>query len=436
MLQSRFEHASASLPHTVTVWSGGPLSGETRVQGSKNAVLPLVCMAVALGLRVRLLNAPRITDLVLLCAVLEDHGCRVDWKGARLDLDTTGLRDGTLADPRLRQVRMALPLAAGLAARFGTGRIPIVRGDPIGARPTVHVEHVCRSFGVSLAEEDGMLVARADALRPARLRLSWPTHTASHTALILAARARGTTKMAGVNAAPEVRIAARLLRKAGVAVRWGRGPCTIRGGSWQGEVHLRVPPDRAEIATLAAAVLVRGGRVRLRGAGYPGVEEDADHLRRLGAVVETMGADLRIGRDRLLPGVHVAEPFPGMYTDWSPLVAVALCLAPGESHLVDVVHPGRTHHLEVLRRMGAGVTWRGHTIHFEGASKLTGIRASCPDIRGSAAVLVAGLAARGDTTLVDTAPLYRGHEDLPARLAAIGADVRIEPGAMGGGQET
>jgi len=412
------------VPTALSLRGGKTLSGTVDIQGAKNSALPIICLAGSLGLKVIMTNAPRISDISILMEILQAKGCLWLWD-EDLVLDTSNMVDGIIDDERFRQIRMALPLAIGLAVRFGRSRTPVPQGDPIGERPLTNISMVCRAFGLDLKINEGWLEIDAGQARAADCQLPWPTHTASHAAIILATMIPGRSKLQRLSIDPEVQIIFSALSDLSVPCE-GRGQCMeINGGAWNQNLRHHVMPDRVELATLCCAVQASGGRAVFRHAWYEQFDQEKHYLEAFGCKFERQDDSVSLNSQPLCPMDVRAGLFPEMFVDWVPMVTAVLLRASGRSRIDDIMYTERTHHLSVLREMGADLQWHGHAIEIHGVPVLGPTNARVPDIRGLAAVIIAALTVDGQSTLHDLSPLYRGYADLPGKLASLGADINL-----------
>lgn len=415
--------------------SGGvPLRGAVCAGGSKNAVLPMMAASILASGPVELHGVPQLTDVRTLACLLQRLGVRPRFEADRLSLETVDSAAVRAPLRLVRRMRASFCVLGPLLARRGRAVVPLPGGCNIGDRPVdLHLKGLA-ALGASIELERGCAVARASRLRGAEVSMRGPhgpTVTGTANVLMAAALAKGTTTIAGAAVEPEIVDLGNFLNSLGAKID-GLGTPTIRvdGVDELGGGAYRVIPDRIEAATLLIAVAIAGGSATLCGV-VPG------HLAAVLACLRAAGCRLDVGQVANLPHAITiaadgpprplevtAEPFPGVPTDVQAQLTALLCLARGRSTVRDCVFPGRFRHVAELRRLGARIECRGGAAAIEGVERLCGATVEASDLRASAALVLAGLAAEG-TTRVDRAEhLDRGYERLDEKLRQLGA--RIE----------
>jgi UDP-N-acetylglucosamine 1-carboxyvinyltransferase len=415
------------------ILGGIPLCGTVRAEGSKNAALPMMAASILADGPVRLEGVPRLADVETLSLVL-----------AELGVDVVRTPDGALlletVDPApvragyelVRRMRASFCVLGPLLARRGRAIVALPGGCAIGPRPVdLHLAGLA-ALGAKLRIEHGYVIARAPRLVGTTVRLRGPrgpTVTGTANVMSAAVLAQGETTILGAAVEPEIVDLGRFLRRMGARIA-GLGTPTLRitGVAQPGGTTYRIIPDRIEAATLLLAGAITRGAVTVVGI-VP------DHLRTVFAKLRKAGFRVDTSEDRATlvaagPArpVHVtARPHPGVPTDLQAQWMALLSLTQGQSSVQDRVFPSRLLHVGELARLGARIEVRGGTAVVTGVEQLTGARVTACDLRASAALVLAGLAARGETVLHDAHHLDRGYERLDRKLVHLGAEVERIP---------
>ena len=410
----------------IAVRGGGPLKGRVRVLGAKNAVLPdLLATLLAPG-RYRLANVPGINDVSIMGKVLDHLGavCRIE--GNALDVDVTGPLNPEAPIDLVRMMRASILALGPLLARCGEARVALPGGDDFGTRPIdMHLDGF-RRMGASFELAHGVLHGKvAGSLRGADIDLEFPSVGATENLMLGAVLADGTTTIVNAAREPEIQDLAAFLGEMGARID-GAGTSTIRieGVAELTPADHRVVPDRLEAGTYAVAAAITGGEVT--------VEQCVpDHLRMELRKLAEAGCDLEVGEDwftvrgpdRPTPVDFATLPFPGFHTDMHPQMVALLSLASGTSVITENIYDARFRYIGELNRMGADILPEGQHVVIRGVDRLSGCEVDACDIRAGAALVLAGLAAEGETLVTEAQHIHRGYERFVEKLQALGAAV-------------
>jgi len=406
-----------------------PLSGTVRASGSKNAALPMMAAALLAEEPLHLTRVPRLADVRTMSRLLKRLGVEVA-RTADGGLELTPVDPAPVLAPYrlLRQMRAGFCVLGPLLARRGRAVVSLPGGCNIGHRPVdLHLSGLA-ALGADLRLERGYVVAKARRLRGARIDLAGPrgpTVTGTANVLSAAVLARGETLITGAAREPEIVDLGRLLRRMGAQID-GLGTSTlrIRGVEQLGGAAHEIIPDRIEAATLLIAAAITGGRATVTGVLPEQLTAVLDVLEAAGLHLDVGEGSVSLSAPRPLRPVQVtAEPYPGVPTDVQAQLTGLCCLAPGTSTVRDTVFPERFLHVPELTRLGARIERRGPVVEIEGVNHLTGAPVTASDLRASAALVLAALAARGTTTVHQIHHLDRGYERLDRKLAALGAGI-------------
>lgn len=408
------------------------LEGVVQVGGAKNAALPIMAAALLAEEPVCLQRVPRLTDVDTLSSVLRRLGMAVQRD------DTGGLTLATL-NPRpyhtgyahVRRMRASFCVLGPLLARRRRAVVSLPGGCHIGPRPIdLHLKGLV-ALGADVRIERGHVIARASRLRGARIDLAGPcgpTVTGTANVMSAAVLARGVTTITSAAVEPEIVDLGRFLNRCGASIE-GLGTSTliIRGVEQLGGTVHEVIPDRIEAATLLMAGAITGGQVTVAGANGAHLETVLDELDAAGCYLESdsLGISLSVGSS-VRPRDIVARPYPGVPTDLQAQWTALLSLSGGTSRVIDTVFPQRFQHVAELQRLGANVRVDGGSAVIRGVRAFEGAPVRATDLRAGAALVLAGLAADGETTVSGLLHLDRGYEGLDRKLAQLGAGIRRE----------
>ena len=412
---------------SLVIGGGVPLRGTVRVGGAKNAALPCMAAALLADGPVALENVPRLADVRTIARLLQHLGVEVEG----LQTDRLTLRAGRAGDltapyDLVRTMRASVLVLGPLVARYGRARVSLPGGCAIGPRPiNLHLAGL-EKLGAAITLSDGYVEAKASRLRGERIVFDMQTVTGTENLMMAAALAAGITVLENAACEPEVADLADLLNAMGARVRGaGTTTITVEGvAALRGAAH-RIIPDRIETGTLLVAGAITGGDVTVTNA-VP------RHLGALLAKLEEAGAVLDVGDDRIRcrgperprPTDVITSPFPGFPTDMQAQLMTLLGLAEGLSRITETIFENRFMHAAELNRMGARIEIDGATALIQGVPHYQGAPVMATDLRASASLVLAGLAARGRTEVSRVYHLDRGYERLEAKLQALGGRVR------------
>ena len=412
-----------------TIEGGRPLRGSLGVQGSKNAVLPVLAASVLVRGVSIIENCPALSDVDASIAILRELGCSVVREGGTLTVDSRHLSGSGISREHMEAMRSSVLFMGALLARRGEVEAFLPGGCELGARPVDYHLAAFSSLGAEISQEDERISCRAPALQGAKIRFPGKSVGATENALLCACGARGETVLHNAAAEPEITALCDFLRSAGARIV-GDGTDTIRvlGFESEGCVHFTVPGDRIAAASYLCFAAATKGHIRLSDCRYA---EMLPLLQKLKA----LGADLRVGEE----GVELdataglrgditvcTEPYPGFPTDAAPLLLAACCTNRGQSFFKETIFSDRLRYVPSLMRMGADIELQRSSALVRGVERLRGAELEGTDLRGSAALLCAALSAEGKCVLRDPGHLERGYERLEENLLSLGAQIKKE----------
>jgi len=421
----------------IRIQGGRKLHGTIPISGAKNAALPLMIASLLTDEKLVLDNVPRLADVGLLQHILSNHGVDIMVGGKRigdhenagqtLELSAKSIVDTTAPYHLVSKMRASFWVIAPLVARMGKAKVSMPGGCAIGTRPVDFHLDAMRALGTEIEIESGYVLARAPrGLKGARISFPKVSVGATHTALMAASLASGETIVENAAREPEIADVAACLQKMGAKIE-GAGTSTIRiqGAKRLHAARHAVLPDRIETGTYAMAVAMTGGDVVLAGARSELLEEALATLRQTGAAVTITNEGIRIARDgsNLAPVNVSTAPFPGFPTDLQAQFMALMSRASGTSKITETIFENRFMHVSELARLGARIQLDGDTAEVEGVERLKGAPVMATDLRASVSLVIAALAAEGETMVHRVYHLDRGFERLEQKLARCGAAI-------------
>ena len=417
----------------LVVRPSGPLSGTVTAGGAKNSALKLMVGCLLAEGRSVLSNVPRISDVDTMAAVLRALGAEVERLGNGDVAVTTPPADRLvpLAPEELfERMRASVVVLGLLLARCGTVSMPLPGGDDFGDRPIDFHVNGLTAMGARFESSHGKVrgTVPGGRLVGTRVVLEYPSHTATDNLLMAAALAKGTTVIENAAKEPEVADLAAMLCSMGAVVRGaGTSRIEIEGVDELRPARHAVVPDRVVAATFLAAVGMAGGDITIADARPEHMEMLLHKVGQLGVVTEMGPQGLRARATARLTSADVATlPYPGVATDYSPLLVAMLTVADGVGILTENLFSGRFRYVEELRRMGADIRTEGHHAVVRGVDRLSGAAVRAPDIRAGVALVLAGLVAEGETVVSGAHHIARGYADLAGSLRSLGATVTAQ----------
>ncbi|MEP6828649.1 MAG: UDP-N-acetylglucosamine 1-carboxyvinyltransferase [Aestuariivirga sp.] len=427
----------------IRIRGGNKLSGTINISGAKNAALPLMIIPLLTPETVTLHNVPRLADVMRLQRILQNHGVdittagkrigQIDHAGETLRISAKNIVDTTAPYDLVSKMRASFWVLGPLVARMGEAKVSLPGGCAIGTRPVDMHLLAMEKLGAECVIEQGYVIAKAKkGLKGGHISFSKVSVGATHAALMAAVLAHGDTEIENAAMEPEITDVAECLVKMGAKIEGiGTRNLKITGvTSLKGADHT-VVADRIEAGTYAMVVGMAGGDVTLRGARSDTLEDVILTMRRAGLDITSTNEGMRIKRNGsgIMPVDVTTDPYPGFPTDLQAQFMGLMTMAKGKSHIRETIFENRFMHVQELVRLGADIHLHGDMAEVRGVAKLTGADVMATDLRASVSLVIAGLAAQGETMLHRVYHLDRGFEDLEGKLTAVGADVSRIAGA-------
>ncbi len=412
----------------IIVRRSGPLSGNVQVPGAKNSVLKLMAATLLAEGEYVLTNVPAIADVDTMSDLLTALGVLTKWLGPHeLSLTNTGTISTEAPFENVDKIRASINVLGPLLTHYGRAIINWPGGDDFGGRPIdLHISGL-EKMGATIEQNLLNISAYADQLHGAEIELSFASVGATENILTAAIYAKGTTVIDNAAREPEIGDLCNMLVAMGAQIEGvGTSRLIIHGskkGSLQGVRH-SVINDRVQAATYIAAVAIAGGDVQIRGARSEQMEMVINKYAQMGVSIIPSRDGLRVTAPDRLNAIDFATlPYPGIATDYKPLLVAMNSVASGVGIVTENLFPGRFRYIEELCKLGADIRIDGHHAVVKGVDHLIGAAVVAPDIRAGAALVVAGLAAHGETVISEIHHIDRGYDDLVGRLSGLGADV-------------
>ncbi len=418
--------------NALRIRGGNRLKGEWTVHSAKNAVLPIMAASILTAEKTVLTQCPLLSDIGYMGDILETLGCRVAWQGNNIHIDPQGISSWEMPDALSKKIRSSIFLMGPILARFGKATVTFPGGCEIGLRPIdLHLSGLAQ-LGVEISEEGGLIHCDGRSMRAGNVHFDYPSVGATENVMMAAVLLPGRTVLQNVAREPEIVDLQNFLCRMGAKVS-GAGSHTIviDGVRRLHGVEYQPMADRIVAGTLLAAAAATAGSVHLLNVPCQDLGAVFSKLREMGCVITEktdsvfLHAPAQLNAFRLLQ----TQPHPGFPTDMQVQMLALAAMAKGTSVVVENVFENRFTHAGDLNRMGANVLVNGRTAVVKGVDRLYGARVAARDLRGGAALAIAGLAAEGETVIEHAELIDRGYERLEEMLCALGADAgRMDTG--------
>ncbi len=408
---------------------GRRLEGECRAQGSKNAALPILAACLLCPGTVELRRVPRLLDVDAALQILRALGCRVQQQGDRVYIDASSISGSAIPRDLMERMRSSVFFMGALLARTGQAALSLPGGCKLGKRPIDLHLMALRELGAEIEEEGEQIFCRASSLKGREIRLPFPSVGATENILMAACAARGETVIRGAAREPEILALQDFLCCMGAEIR-GAGTDTVRISAFHPKSALcfTLPPDRIASATLCCACAACGGDLWLKDCDSAHFSTVLYFLNQAGCDImrKSDGLYLRSAGKLRAVGPVVTSPYPGFPTDAQPLLMAALLRAEGESLFRETIFENRYRQVPELLKLGARIRLEDREARVRGVRRLHAAALEATDLRGGAAMVLAGLCAEGETLVRDSGHIRRGYEDLNGCLQLLGADISYE----------
>ncbi len=406
---------------------GKSLEGEVNISGSKNASLPIMAASILNSNVTRLYNVPNIHDTQITLEILKILGCKITKKSDKIIIDSKNMKKTEIPEELMRQMRSSVVLAGAIIGRFKKAKISYPGGCDIGARPIdLHLKGFKR-LGIEIEENSGFINCKCENIIGNTVQLDFPSVGATENVMLAAVLAEGETIITNAAMEPEIVDLQNMLNKMGAKiVGAGTNIIKITGVKTLKEVSYTVMPDRIEAGTFLCAGAITGGKIKLNRVNVENVMPIIHKLEECGCKIEIFKNSIKLEAPKKLKAVDIKTmPYPGFPTDMQSVFATVLAVSKGTSMVVENIFESRYKYTNELRRMGAKITVEGKTAVIKGVRRLSGTNVTSTDLRGGAALVLAGLQAKGKTTVNNIEYILRGYEKLDQKLSALGAKIKL-----------
>lgn len=412
----------------IIIEGGARLKGEVRISGAKNAALPILASTILSPGTNTILNTPGLIDIKTMGKILAHLGAKVEVEEGRVEIDTTHINNPEAPYDLVRSMRASVLVLCPLIARMGEAKVSLPGGCAIGARPiNLHLMGL-EKMGAKVEIEHGYVKVKAKRLKGAKIYLDMPTVTGTENLMMAAALADGTTVIENAACEPEVSDLAEALKKMGARIEGaGKDVITIEGVNSLNPVEYSVIPDRIEAGTFMVAGAITDGNIKLKGCIPGHLDAVVAKIKEAGVEIIEEEGGLRVKGIKRPKAVDIKTmPHPGFPTDMQAQMMALMSVADGISVITETIFENRFMHVAELRRMGADIKIEGNTAIVNGVPDISGAPLMATDLRASASLIIAGLAAKGKTTLSRVYHIDRGYEKIEKKLDGLGAKITRE----------
>jgi len=410
----------------IKIEGGRPLSGSVTVQGAKNSVLPILAATVLCEGESVILGCPDLSDVRNSVKILEHIGCTVKREGEALIIDASRINCGAIPDALMNLMRSSITFLGAITARCKKASMTSPGGCELGPRPIdLHIKAL-KELGIKISEGGGVIYTDGEGMKGADIHLDFPSVGATENIMLAAVKAKGTTTINNAAKEPEIWDLQEFLNKMGAKIKGAGGDViTIEGVERLSGAEHRVIPDRIVASTYMCACMMCKGEISLKNVIPSHFAAVTSSLRDMGAEFSGSGSELIIKAPKIIKPIDMLRtmPYPGFPTDAQAPIAAAMTLAEGTSVVAENIFENRFKHCGELEKMGADIKTNGKLAVIRGVKKLYGAPVSAMELRGGAALVIAGAAAEGVTTVSGIEYIERGYENIVYDMQSLGANI-------------
>ncbi len=406
---------------------GKKLEGTVKISGSKNASLPIIAATILNTGKTTLYNVPNIHDTQIMFQILEILGGKVEKKNNKVIIDTSKINKYEIPENLMREMRSSVILAGSLIGKYKNATFSYPGGCDIGTRPIdLHLKGF-EKLGVKITKNYGNITCTCDKIVGQKIELDFPSVGTTENIILASVFAEGITEINNAAREPEIIDLQNFLNRMGAKVEGaGSNQITIQGVKQLKDVSYNIMPDRIEAGTFLCGTAITGGNTRLEGINPKHLTPAIAKLEEAGCKIETGKSYIEINAPKKIKSLELKTmPYPGFPTDLQSVFIALLTIAKGTSLVIENIFESRYKFVPELIRMGAKITVEGRTAIIKGTRKLYGTNVKATDLRGGAAMIIAGLSAKGKTEVENIEYILRGYENFDKKLRDLGADIRL-----------
>lgn len=407
---------------------GKKLEGTVKISGSKNASLPILAATILSEKTNKLYNVPQIKDTKTTLGILKLLGCKIKQNSGKIEINSKHITKTEIPEHLMREMRSTVIMAGALLGRFKEVTFSYPGGCDIGSRPIdLHI-NAFKKLGVEITEEAGFIKCKANKIIGTNIDLDFPSVGATENIILATVLSTGTTTINNAAMEPEIIDMVQFLKKMGAKIQGeGTNQIIIDGVEKLSGVSYNIMPDRIEAGTILCAVATTGGNVTLDNVMPEHLTAVINKLEETGCKIEINNKKITLNAPKKLKSIDIKTmTYPGFPTDLQQIFATMLVKASGTSIIVENIFESRYKYISELRKMGAKITVEGKTAIIKGARKINATTVVCTDLRGGAALVIAGLMAKGKSRVENIGYIQRGYENLENKLGSLGAKIKLE----------
>lgn len=407
---------------------GKKLEGTVKISGSKNASLPILAATILSEKTNKLYNVPQIKDTKTTLEILKLLGCKIKQNSGKIEINSKNITKTEIPEHLMREMRSTVIMAGALLGRFKEVTFSYPGGCDIGSRPIdLHI-NAFKKLGVEITEEAGFIKCKANKIIGTNIDLDFPSVGATENIILATVLSTGTTTINNAAMEPEIIDMVQFLKKMGAKIQGeGTNQIIIDGVEKLSGVSYNIMPDRIEAGTILCAVAATGGNVTLDNVMPEHLTAVINKLEETGCKIEINNKKITLNAPKKLKSIDIKTmTYPGFPTDLQQIFATMLVKASGTSIIVENIFESRYKYISELRKMGAKITVEGKTAIIKGARKINATTVVCTDLRGGAALVIAGLMAKGKSRVENIGYIQRGYENLENKLGSLGAKIKLE----------
>lgn len=406
---------------------GNKLEGTVKISGSKNAALPIIAACILNKGKTTLYNVPNIQDTQMMYEIIKILGGNVQKKKNKIIVDTSKIDKYEIPDTLMHKMRSSVIIVGAIIGKYKTATFSYPGGCDIGARPIdLHLK-AFEKLGITITQNYGNITCNCEKIIGNKIDLDFPSVGATENAILTSVLAEGKTTITNAAREPEIIDLQNFLNKMGAKVKGaGTDEIEIEGVKKLKEISYNIMPDRIETGTFLCLTAITGGKIKLEKTNPNHVTPVINKLEEAGCNIEIEKGTIKIEAPKKLKAIDIKTmPYPGFPTDMQSLMAATFTIAKGTTIIVENIFENRYKYTQELNKMGAKITVEGKSAIIRGTRKLYGATIRATDLRGGAALVLAGLVAKGTTVVENIEYILRGYEDFDKKIRALGGDIEI-----------